>query len=320
MVEPTPDPPESQALPGPLPGRGFMESAGIAGSMLYVWCLAFAFLLEQGPTFAAVVATGIAVALGLAARYFRLSKGPDLGLLAETREALGLRSSVQVADGRYRAEGASEGRAFQLFAPGGPERHHVVRVPLGSDVRFALSAAGALRILGIREDLPQLGKTFNQRYRVETEDRERVAALLDHAELRPLLLRLFNLNKVAGVRAGDGHLDVYCAVQPLAGEVLQTKRLYMAVDGAARLASLLERRVIRVTGVERSLALSVEVDGGSRAICPYCRDDLVPDATATALEVCPRCHTAHHADCYAEAGGCTIYACAPPREAERERA
>jgi len=299
-----------------------VESAGIAAVMLYAWCLVFAFFYELNPALSAVFATLVALGLGLTALVLRFPRGGDLGLSPETREALGLEASARVADGRYWAHGSSEGRGFQLFSPGGGERNYVVRVPLASDVRFSLCAAGTLRVLGIREDLPQLGKTFNQRYRVDARDRERVAALLDHGDLALLLRRLFSVAKVQGVRAGGGWLDLYWNLGPTAWEENERKRasarLPGVIDGATRLASLLERRVIRVTGVERSLALSVDADGGSRTICPYCRDDLDPDSTA--LEVCPRCHTAHHADCYAEAGGCTIYACAPPREPERERA
>jgi hypothetical protein len=41
-------------------------------------------------------------------------------------------------------------------------------------------------------------------------------------------------------------------------------------------------------------------------ICPYCRSPIVDDEPLT---VCEGCGTRHHADCYAENSGCTIFGC-----------
>ena len=41
-------------------------------------------------------------------------------------------------------------------------------------------------------------------------------------------------------------------------------------------------------------------------ICPYCRTKIVADEGPI---VCEGCGTAHHSDCYAENGGCTIFGC-----------
>jgi TM2 domain-containing membrane protein YozV len=43
-------------------------------------------------------------------------------------------------------------------------------------------------------------------------------------------------------------------------------------------------------------------------ICPYCRTE-VGDAEGERRD-CPGCGTPHHADCYAENGGCTVFGCA----------
>lgn len=40
--------------------------------------------------------------------------------------------------------------------------------------------------------------------------------------------------------------------------------------------------------------------------CPYCRTGFEPDEEIT---VCEACATPHHADCYAENGGCTVFGC-----------
>jgi TM2 domain-containing membrane protein YozV len=41
-------------------------------------------------------------------------------------------------------------------------------------------------------------------------------------------------------------------------------------------------------------------------VCPYCRTNIGAEDEAT---VCDGCGTAHHVDCYAENGGCTIFGC-----------
>jgi len=43
-------------------------------------------------------------------------------------------------------------------------------------------------------------------------------------------------------------------------------------------------------------------------ICPYCRTE-VGDAEGERQD-CPGCGTPHHADCFAENGGCTVFGCA----------
>ena len=43
-------------------------------------------------------------------------------------------------------------------------------------------------------------------------------------------------------------------------------------------------------------------------ICPYCRTE-VGDAEGERKD-CPSCGTPHHADCFAENGGCTVFGCA----------
>jgi hypothetical protein len=41
-------------------------------------------------------------------------------------------------------------------------------------------------------------------------------------------------------------------------------------------------------------------------VCPYCRTKIAAEEGPL---VCEGCGTAHHADCYAENGGCTIFGC-----------
>jgi TM2 domain-containing protein/RING finger family protein len=51
----------------------------------------------------------------------------------------------------------------------------------------------------------------------------------------------------------------------------------------------------------------------SSAVCPYCRGTI--DAGVEEPKVCPGCGTPHHADCFEENGGCTVFGCsAAPAE------
>jgi TM2 domain-containing membrane protein YozV len=45
----------------------------------------------------------------------------------------------------------------------------------------------------------------------------------------------------------------------------------------------------------------------SAAVCPYCRTPIEPDSGERFL--CTGCGTPHHADCFKENGGCTVFGC-----------
>jgi hypothetical protein len=52
----------------------------------------------------------------------------------------------------------------------------------------------------------------------------------------------------------------------------------------------------------------------SAIVYPYCR--VVIDESQEALHVCPDCGTPHHADCFQENGGCTVFGCTAAPAAE----
>lgn len=55
-----------------------------------------------------------------------------------------------------------------------------------------------------------------------------------------------------------------------------------------------------------------EQPGQPEAVCPYCRSTFEPEDE---VKLCPACATPHHADCFAENGGCTVFGCtAAPAE------
>jgi len=53
--------------------------------------------------------------------------------------------------------------------------------------------------------------------------------------------------------------------------------------------------------------MKADIETGVKAdVCPYCRTRI---AAEDAPIICEGCGTAHHSDCYAENGGCTIFGC-----------
>jgi TM2 domain-containing membrane protein YozV len=52
----------------------------------------------------------------------------------------------------------------------------------------------------------------------------------------------------------------------------------------------------------------------SASVCPYCRGTIEQDEPQTLL--CPVCDTPHHADCFEENGGCTVFGCEAAPAAE----
>lgn len=52
----------------------------------------------------------------------------------------------------------------------------------------------------------------------------------------------------------------------------------------------------------------------SAAVCPYCRGAIEADEARVVL--CPGCGAPHHADCFEENGGCTVFGCSAAPAAE----
>lgn len=141
------------------------------------------------------------------------------------------------------------------------------------------------------------------------------------AELDRAVARLLAQHGALRVSLRAGVLRVEA---PLDERALDLERLKATFGALAALARLVTRREVDVRCVAAGRAFAW-AGAGDRLRCPYCRDDLA--LAASDLAACDACRTVHHADCLAEAGGCTVLGCvgAPtPREraapAPRERA
>lgn len=110
-----------------------------------------------------------------------------------------------------------------------------------------------------------------------------------------------------GVRLSGGRLRLERRV---GGAVIDADDLQRTFRLLVKVAALCGRRRAPLAIKARERAARAEAyewtGGGADALCPYCRDGLGADLEAVA---CARCGTLHHAACFDEAGGCTIFGC-----------
>lgn len=84
------------------------------------------------------------------------------------------------------------------------------------------------------------------------------------------------------------------------------------------LARLFTRKKIEIKGLGDEPRFAWTAGRGD-PLCPYCRDTLSVDGTES-VEACAHCQTLHHAECFAEAGGCTVLGCRGRGGPRRRRA
>lgn len=99
---------------------------------------------------------------------------------------------------------------------------------------------------------------------------------------------------------------------------MRRESVAQVLDALVALAPLLRRAplTIRVAPGEAPREV-VAWAVGEALLCPYCRDALA--AETEAVESCDACRTAHHRQCWREAGGCTVFGCAGRPPGERAR-
>jgi hypothetical protein len=125
-------------------------------------------------------------------------------------------------------------------------------------------------------------------------------ALLQAREVQAALRRVLALPGVDGVvlRAGTLYVDQRAAPS--------VDGLAAALEAIVGLAQVVGREPLPAVALRpRAPARFAWTGGEAEPRCPYCRSAIAGTETAA----CDRCGTSHHADCLAEAGGCTIFGC-----------
>lgn len=129
-------------------------------------------------------------------------------------------------------------------------------------------------------------------------------------EARGALAHLFGVG-VHALEARDGWLRVRRAASNYACRLQSVEAVFGALE---RLAPLFTRAPLTIRVAQAEVKVRAwQID--EQALCPFCRDTLGSDD----LTACDHCHTAHHRECLAEAGGCTVFGCGG-RPPARERA
>lgn len=125
------------------------------------------------------------------------------------------------------------------------------------------------------------------------------------ATMAAALRRAIDQHSLTTVELRTTKLEAEC-IAPWSAHTLE--RIMLSLVELARMWSRRELEV-KVKGVEVKARHMAWTGGGASALCPYCKDELHPEAEE--LIACGRCDTLHHAACLEEAGACTVFGCAP---------
>lgn len=199
-------------------------------------------------------------------------------------------------------EGQLDGRAVRVtFERGSGSRSPslarlrvAVRHPAAT---FEVTDAGALTKLG-----RWLGLSSDPLGLADREVRggsEQAGSLLQATAVHDGLRLLLVLPGVRKVALGTEALEVELEVP---GDLALLHPVLLAMAALARPCD-------RAPFAGRADALAARfawTGGDSSARCPYCKDDLTAEVDVVG---CERCHTVHHRECLAEAGGCTVFGC-----------
>lgn len=172
---------------------------------------------------------------------------------------------------------------------------------------FRVEEAGVLnrigRFLGIVDDVPTGNEAVDDKYIVAGK-RGSLRELFRSRSMVSAIDRLF-----AGpglwleLRGGRLEMEVQ-------GFISDSGGLLGALEGMEGVAQECERKKVKVRILGEKLKFAITA-GTDHAVCPFCRDAVALDADD--VMACDGCNTVHHAECYSEARGCTIYGCARQR-------
>jgi len=222
-------------------------------------------------------------------------------------------TGVERSEGSRRGlAGDYQGRRVQVAArPGGRwvVRARVEAPPPDFTIAPLTNRRRLARWAGLVRDPKLADRVADDRFVLSSPDAARTAPLFARDGLAPRLDRLFGATVGAkGVRLRDGWLEVDYGdmVGRDPGALERSKqRAATVLRDAAALAALCERRQITVGGAQ---AIVFGWTGGSEAVrCPFCHAGLGDPSEPEVA--CETCRTLHHAGCFDEAGGCTVFGC-----------
>lgn len=221
-----------------------------------------------------------------------------------------------------RVEGRLDGREVTLrFEKRGSGKHkyHVAVYEVEVDhpvADFTAEDEGVLddlwRWLGISSS-----KVVGQGVKLTGAGTRPAERLFQRGDLLRVVRRLLQLpGERGGVKLRGRTLSMERRV---GGSVLDTPDLLRTFRSLLDAAALCGRAQVELPKIKLRprVGTFAWTGGGAAALCPYCRDGIAEDGEGAAA--CDRCGTAHHAECLAEAGGCTVFGCGG-READRVRA
>ncbi len=168
---------------------------------------------------------------------------------------------------------------------------------------FSVGRAGVLnrlgRWLGVVSDVKTGHEAVDDKYILQGQQGS-LKTLFRSRDLERAIDALFGGEGVSKVSLEDGWLR---CERP---QVLGAGAYRTMFRALRRIAAECERTqvVVKILGETPRFAWTA---GSGTAHCPYCRDDVGLDGDD--VMACAGCNTVHHAECYAEAGGCTIFGC-----------
>jgi len=244
---------------------------------------------------AIVTITVLLLVLGLWAAFVAYAgNGRLIGFAQGLDEARVVRGGLRFVES---IEGSRGGRRVEL-ALGESGRYDLrVAAPRLSGRLVVTEGVWLTRLLG-----------FATAVRLEGEAAERLAGAPEvEARAREALAEAAHRASMAQRSRGALFLEDGWLTVPAIRTVPEVGDLVRLVDALARVGEALDEVA--------ALAIAVSAASRDHGRCPYCREEVAGET-----RVCGTCDALHHAECWAEHGGCSVFGCAEaPRPGRPER-
>ncbi len=170
--------------------------------------------------------------------------------------------------------------------------------------RFKVEPAGVIkrlgRFLGLVKDVSTGNQDVDDKY-ILSGRRGSLRQLFHSGRMERAIDEVFGVANVTSLELTGRRLRV-----EVFGVTTGPPTLVRMFDRMVTVAEQCGRKQVqvKVLGEVPKLAITAGTD---HAVCPFCRDAVALDGDD--VMACEGCNTVHHTECYAEAGGCTIYGC-----------